>query len=112
MSYIEVPLELSYALVNKRFGVDIIAGMSTLFLNQNEVTMLSDGLKTDLGEANNLNKTHFSSNIGLGIKYRLFKSIQANFEPKFKYQINTFSKNDGDFKPYFFGLYTGLSYTF
>ena len=112
MSYIEVPLELSYALVNKRFGVDIIAGMSTLFLNQNEVTILSDGLKTDLGEANNLNKTHFSSNIGLGIKYRIFKAIQANFEPKFKYQINTFSKNDGDFKPYFFGLYTGLSYTF
>lgn len=112
MGYIEVPVEVSYAVIDKKFGVNVIAGVSTLFLNENEVTLTSEGLKTDLGEANNLNSTHFSTNVGLGVKYTFLKSFEAKFEPMFKYQLNTFSKNNGDFKPYFFGLYTGLSFRF
>jgi len=30
----------------------------------------------------------------------------------FKYQLNTFSKNDGGFKPYYLGVYTGLNFRF
>jgi len=112
MGYIEVPLELSYAVVDKKFGVNIIAGVSTLFLSDNKIELTSEGLTTNLGEANNLNKTHFSSNIGLGLRYRFLQSFEANFEPIFKYQLNTFSKDSGDFKPYFFGLYTGVSFRF
>jgi hypothetical protein len=112
MGYIEVPLELSYTVIDKKFGVNIIAGLSTLFLNDNQIELTSDGLTTNLGEANNLNKTHFSSNVGIGLKYRFFQSFEANFEPIFKYQISTFSKDSGDFKPYFFGLYTGVSFRF
>jgi len=112
MGYIEVPLEVSYNIIDKRFGLNIIGGISTLFLNENKIVVVSSGLTSDLGEANNLNKTHFSSNIGLGIRYRLYKAFQANFEPMFKYQLNTFSKDAGNFKPYFLGLYTGLSYSF
>jgi Outer membrane protein beta-barrel domain len=112
MGYLEVPIELSYAVVDKKFGLNVIGGVSTLFLNENKITVLSDGLTTNLGEANNLNKTHFSTNVGLGMRYRFYKAFQANFEPMFKYQINTFSKGDGNFKPYFLGLYTGVSYSF
>lgn len=112
MGYIEVPVEVSYAIVDKKFGVNLIGGFSTLFLNENKITVLSDGLITNLGEANNLNKTHFSTNVGLGMRYRFYKAFQANFEPMFKYQVNTFSKDDGNFKPYFLGLYTGVSYSF
>ena len=112
MGYIEVPLELSYAVIDKKLGVNIIAGVSTLFLNDNKIMLTSEGLSTNLGEANNLNKTHFSSNVGLGLRYRFLQSFEANFEPIFKYQLNTFSKDSGDFKPYFFGLYTGVSFRF
>jgi len=112
MSYIEVPLELSYAVIDKKVGITIIGGVSTLFLNENQIVVVSDGLTSNLGEANNLNKTHFSTNIGLGVRYRFYKSFQVNFEPMFKYQINTFSNDAGNFKPYYFGLYTGLSYSF
>ena len=112
MGYIEVPLEMSYSLIDKKFGVNIIGGISTLFLNENKIVIVSSGSTSNLGEANNLSKTHFSSNIGLGLKYRFFKAFQANFEPMFKYQINTFNKDAGNFKPYFFALYTGLSYSF
>ncbi|WP_306351344.1 outer membrane beta-barrel protein [Flavobacterium sp. '19STA2R22 D10 B1'] len=112
MGYIEVPLELSYKVLDQKFGIQLIGGMSTLFLNENEVSVVSSGLQTDLGEANNLNNVHFSTNIGIGFKYSFLKSFEANFEPMFKYQFNTFSNDVGNFKPYLIGLYTGVSYRF
>ena len=112
ISYIEVPLELSYKLLDKKFGIEVIGGMSTLFLNQNNISLVANGIEMEVGRANNLNNIHFSSNVGLGFKYNFWKSFNANFQPMFKYQINTFSENSGNFKPYFIGLYTGVSFSF
>ena len=41
MGYIEVPLEVTYKLLSKKFGVDLIGGLSTLFLSQNDVYLKS-----------------------------------------------------------------------
>ena len=112
ISYIEVPLELSYKLLDKKFGIEVIGGMSTLFLNQNNISLVANGIEMEVGRANNLNNIHFSSNVGLGFKYNFWKSFNANFQPMFNYQINTFSENSGNFKPYFIGLYTGISFSF
>lgn len=112
MGYLEIPLELTYAVIDKKFGVNIIGGISTLFLNENEILMISSNSISNVGEANNLSKIHYSTNVGLGLKYNFLKDFQANFEPMFKYQINTFTKDTGGFKPYFFGFYTGVSYNF
>jgi outer membrane protein with beta-barrel domain len=112
MGYIEVPMEMSYKLVNKQFGVTLIGGVSTLFLNENEIRVTSNTMNTDLGKANNLNNVHFSSNIGVGFKYNFWKAFEFNFEPMFKYQLQTFSKDSGNFKPYFIGLYSGVSFKF
>ena len=110
--YIEVPVEVSYKLLDKKFGIQVITGFSSLFLNENEVSVISSGLTTVVGEANNLNKLHFSTNIGLGFKYSFWKSFEANFEPTFKYQLNTYNANSGGFKPYLIGLYSGISFKF
>ncbi|MFV5684969.1 hypothetical protein ACM55I_05945 [Flavobacterium sp. GB2R13] len=112
MGYYEVPLELSYAVLNKRFGINVIGGISTLFLNQNKISLVSSDTNVKLGEAKNLNEIHFSTNVGLGFKYQLVKSFQINFEPMVKYQLNTYSKNSGDYKPVFIGLYSGIIYNF
>ena len=112
ISYIEVPLELSYKLLDKKFGIEVIGGMSTLFLNQNNISLVANGIEMEVGRANNLNNIHFSSNVGLGFRYNFWNSFNANFQPMFKYQINTFSENSGNFKPYFIGLYTGVSFSF
>lgn len=112
IGYLEIPLELSYKLVDKKFGIDVIGGVSTLLLNQNEVSVISSGVQMNIGEANNLNDIHFSTNVGLGFKYGFFKNFEARVEPVFKYQINTFIEDSGDFKPYFFGLYSGVTFTF
>ena len=111
--YVELPVEMSYALLDKKFGIEVIGGVSTLFLNQNSVSVIStQGLSTRVGEAQNLNNIHFSTNVGVGFRYRFFKAFEASFEPTFKYQVNTFSRDAGNFKPYFVGLYSGISFSF
>jgi hypothetical protein len=112
MGYLEMPLEMTYNLLNKKFGIKIIGGFSTLFLQDNNITIVSSDRETLLGEANNLNDIHFSTNLGLGIKYNFLKSFEFNIEPILKYQLNTFNTNAGNFKPYFFGVYSGVSYNF
>lgn len=112
IGYIEVPMEMSYKLIDSKFGVSVIGGLSTLFLNENQLTVVSPMMSATLGKANNLNDVHFSSNLGVGFKYSFWKAFEFNFEPMLKYQINTFSKDAGNFKPYFIGLYSGVSFSF
>lgn len=113
LGYIEVPLEIQYALLNKKFGVNLIGGFSSFFLNNNEIFSESvEGERTFLGEATNINNVSYSANLGLGFNYQISKKIDLNLEPMFKYQINTFNNTSGDFKPYFIGVYTGFAIKF
>ena len=112
LGYIEMPLEVTYKILDKNFGIDLIGGMSTLVLNRNEIYLQSSELNLKIGEANNLNNVHFSGNLGLGLKYGFFKRLEARIEPVFKYQINTFNNDAGNFKPFVFGVYSGINYTF
>jgi hypothetical protein len=112
MNYFEIPFEMSYAVVDKKIGVHLIAGFSTLLLNNNEVRLESNVFNETLGSATNLNSVHFSTNFGFGVHYKLIKSFQLSLEPMLKYQINTFTNNTSDFKPMVMGVYTGISYGF
>lgn len=112
MGYLEMPVEMTYNLIDKKFGVKIIGGISTLFLQDNRITIISENRDTELGEASNLSDVHFSTNLGLGIKYSFMKSFEFNIEPTFKYQLNTYTGNAGNFKPYILGIYSGISYKF
>lgn len=109
--FIEVPLEIEYRLVDKKIGLNIIAGGSSLFLDQNSVQVNTNNQKTKLGEANNLNKVSFSTNIGFGLDYKLTDSFLLNLEPIFKYQLNTFNDTEG-VHPFYFGIYSGVSFKF
>lgn len=112
LGYLEIPLELSYKISDKKMKIDIIAGMSTFFLNENDIYTRTNSIETHIGEANNLNKMSYSTNIGLGFNYNISKAFNFNFEPTFKYQLNAFSNDSGNFKPYILGVYTGFSFKF
>jgi hypothetical protein len=112
LQYYEVPLELKYAVLNKKFGINVIGGMSTLFLGNNEIVVNDGDFRTVLGEANNLNSISFTSNIGLGFNYQLSEKFRFNIEPMFKYQLNPYTDSSVDFKPYYLGVYSGLSFKF
>ncbi|WP_353777048.1 hypothetical protein [Winogradskyella sp. 3972H.M.0a.05] len=110
--FIEVPVELEYKVVDKKLGVNIIGGFSTMFLSDNEIYAVSEGNRTLIGEANNINEVSYSANFGVGLNYGVTEKLNINLEPMFKYQINTFNNTSGDFQPYFIGVYTGLSFKF
>ncbi|MEM7380642.1 MAG: outer membrane beta-barrel protein [Bacteroidota bacterium] len=110
--YVEVPLELNYALVDKKFGVNVIGGVSSLFLVNNSVSLEADGRTTEMGEANNINSLNFSTNIGFGLNYQVSPKMQVNVEPMFKYQMNTFSDSAGNFQPFTVGVYSGVNLKF
>lgn len=112
IGYLEVPFELKYRIIDQKFGFTVIGGMSSLILTDNQINAVTASFNTNLGEATNLNSFSLSTNFGVGLDYRFFKSLQAHFEPMLKYQMNTFSNNTSGFRPYFFGIYSGISYHF
>ncbi len=112
ISYYEVPLELSYTLFDSAFGLDVIGGISTLLLENNEVSVTAGSYNEVLGSANNLSDISFSSNIGLGLHYKMSSKFRLNVEPMFKYQLNPYTDSSVSFKPYYLGVYTGLSFKF
>ena len=112
LGYIEVPLELNYTLVDKKFGVDLIGGVSSLFLVDNSVLVESEDLITEVGQANNANSINYSTNVGLGLNYEFSPKVQLNVDPVFKYHLNTFSQTSGSFRPFSVGVYSGISFKF
>lgn len=109
--YIEVPLEIAYQLANTKLGVTLIGGASSLFLQNNTVAIAAENGNVDLGKSNNLEKVSFTTNIGVGLDYQLTDQFKLNVEPTFKYQLNSFNAAQ-DVNPYFFGIYTGVSFEF
>ena len=112
INYYEVPLELKYAVINSKVGVNVIGGLSTMFLGSNDISVKSDNFSAVLGEANNLSSVSFSTNVGLGLDYKLSKKFTFNIEPMFKYQLNPYTDSSVNFKPYYLGVYSGLSFKF
>ena len=110
--YIEVPVELDYALIDSRFGVNLVGGVSTLFLTNNSVVLNDSNETIELGEANNLNNVNFSTNVGFGLNYEFSPKVRLNVEPVFKYQLGTFSDTSGSFNPFSVGVYSGLNFKF
>jgi len=110
--YLEFPLELNYALLDRKFGINVIGGLSSLFLVNNSVVLEADGNTVEMGEANNINDVNLSTNIGFGLNYKFTPTLQLNLEPMFKYQLNTFTQTAGNFQPFSVGVYTGLSFKF
>lgn len=109
--FIEIPLEIEYKLIDQKIGVNLIAGGSSLFLDENSIKVNTNNQNTRIGEANNINKVSFSTNVGVGLDYKLTDSFQLNLEPIFKYQLDTFSDAPG-VRPFYFGVYSGISFNF
>jgi len=108
VSYLEVPLEISYMPFNKKLGMTITGGGSLLMLTKNEVYAYNQKGSVFLGEWNAVAKTSFTGSFGLGLHYNFSPSLQLNAEPAFKYYFNTYK----DYKPYSLNIRFGLQYNF
>lgn len=112
ISYYEVPLELKYSILDTKIGMNVIGGVSTLFLGNNEIAVRDSSFESVLGKANNLTSVSFTTNLGLGVNYKITKKFLFNIEPMFKYQLNPYTDSSVGYKPYYIGLYSGFSLKF
>ena len=114
MHYIEIPIEAKYRIANsKKIRSHLIGGFSSLFLQKNEIILLSDALgRVDIGAANNLNSVNFSGNVGLDFDYQISSNLFLNVNPMLKVHLNTFSRDSNGYQPYFIGVYSGITYQF
>jgi hypothetical protein len=111
-SYVEWPVEGIMHWKSNRWFFECSGGMSTLFLQENRIYLTSTGISMTVGEASNLSRVHYSANIGLGAGYYLKNDLSLSVSPSFKYQLNTFNNNTGNFTPYVLGFYGGIKYRF
>ena len=110
--YIEIPIEIKYNLIEKNsFKTELIVGASSLFLNENETTLETESFSSS-GKMNNLNNINFSANLGVLFSYKFDKKWALNFSPMLKSHLNTFNNNSNGFKPYYFGVYSGINLNF
>lgn len=113
LEYLEVPFNLRYTVLDRKFELQLVGGMSTNFLVNNSVTMESAGETTEIGYLTNIRSVNYSGNAGMGMIYHIHEKFSLLMEPRFRYFLN--SVNDETLpatRPYSLGFYTGLSYTF
>lgn len=111
--YIEIPLFLRYTLIDTRIDVEMLGGFSSNLLVGNQ-TYLDDGTgKSLVGQTKDMQSLNYSGTLGIGLKYSLSKHLSLNIEPRIKYYLNSLNTNSAvSYKPYSFGVFSGISYDF
>lgn len=113
ISYVEVPVDYQYRFLNKRVSMSFNTGLSLFVLTNNRVFATADsGQSIFIGRETSLKDLSLAFNLGLGTYYNFSKNWRFDLEPAFKYQLNPYSDNIGNFRPYYFGLQFGMSYKF
>lgn len=110
--YYEVPLIVSYKIIDRKVNVNLSGGVSANFLAGNNNFLQEDNGKTKIeSEIEGLKSTSYSSIIGFGVEYPIVSNISFSLNPTFRYSLNTINTN-GNTYPYSFGVFTGLKYSF
>lgn len=113
LEYLEIPLNIKYLVLDRSVQVQLIGGVSTNVMINNSVSAHTGEGAVVIGASQDLRSLNYSGNAGIGIIYDLFESFSLSVEPKFRYYL--YSVNKGQLpstRPYTFGLYTGVNYTF
>jgi hypothetical protein len=113
--YLELPVNLKYKILDKKFDVSLIGGISTNFLIGTDIQLkyTDNSTRNTDYTTEGLNRINYSGLMGIGFEYPLFKNLVLNVEPKFKYYLNAVDKEQVyDIHPYSIGIFSGISYIF
>lgn len=111
--YLEIPLIVKYKVYDRKLAINLVSGLNTGVLVNNETRISTEEDKLNLGQTENLREILHSTIAGVGVQIPLTNHFMLNFEPTFKYalhSINT-SKEFG-YRPYSFGVYSGVKFRF
>lgn len=109
IEYIEVPLQYTYFISEKRFGLQVYGGISGYFLTSNSlIAENNSGGNLTIGKANNLSRISLSLNAGAGLYYTISKVFTAELNPLFKYLYKPTTTESTKGSVLLFGIYAGI----
>ncbi|MEO8471646.1 MAG: outer membrane beta-barrel protein [Chryseolinea sp.] len=97
VKFFSVPVQAGYLIVNRKFGVQLNAGLSSDFFLQNTITPQSGSLdKTTQGSGDNspYRSLNFSGLMGTEFTYRLGQRYRIALNPGVRYPLNSVYKSD------------------
>ena len=110
---VEVPLMLRYKVLDRKFSINMMGGISPAFVTKNNAYLEVDTQKYDVENSGNINSVYFNSSLSLGLEYSFLKKLSVNFEPTFKYALSPINSNGKfDYHPYSISWFTGIKYKF
>jgi hypothetical protein len=113
IGFIEIPVQATYKLIDKKIAVGLTGGISTNILVGNKASLSENGATTGTGETANMRNVVYSGAVGLEVGYVITNRITLTVEPRFKHFINSLSSNKSvNYKPSQLGIVTGLTYSF
>lgn len=112
-SFLELPVIVRYKLIDKTIDFNLVGGLSSNILVNNSVYASADGGRYQVGKTDGMNFLTFSSSLGMGMEYNFTGNLSLNLEPTLRYFLNPFNQFSGlKSHPYYFGIFSGLSYRF
>jgi len=111
--YLELPLIMKYKLIDKKIDFQILGGLNSGILIDNNVYVKTDNELNKIGKTDDLRTINYSGILGFGIEYLLFKRTTFVFEPSLKYSLLPINNSNQsfDYYAYSFSLFTGIKYT-
>ncbi len=111
--YIEIPIQATYKLMDKKISVGLTGGISTNFLVGNFASVTENGILLSKGNTDNIRNVLYSGSAGIEVGYDLGNNLRLTIEPRVKQFMHSVSSNDLiNVKPMQMGVFTGIAYSF
>ena len=113
IGFIEIPVQATYKLIDKKIAIGLTGGISTNILVDNKAILSENGVKVSSGQTSNMRNVVYSGSIGFEVGYEITNRITLTVEPQLKHFINSISTNKSvNYKPSQMAIVTGLTYSF
>ena len=111
--YLEIPIQATYKLIDKKLTVGVTGGISSNFLIGNSASVIENGITLSHGNTDNIRNVLYSGSAGLEFGYDLGNKLILTVEPRIKQFMNSVSVNNMvNIKPMQLGIFTGIAYNF
>jgi hypothetical protein len=110
LEFVEIPINARYAIIDRKLTLHVMGGVSTNLLIGSPVYLDNGNYYTNTQDLNTVN---YSSTVGMGIGYKFADNFLFSLEPQYKQflkKVNTDATSE--VRPYSFGIFTGLTYSF